>query len=242
MNRICSKCKIQKDISEFYKYKSDYQRYCKSCQISYLSTPKSKQKKKEWRDNNPDYDKLYAKKHEKRIKTNKHMHYEEHKEEINKKAKIYRDNNPEKMKTQSSRYYREHRSERLIYGYNYLKNRRTEDDFFKFSDNLKTLIRMAIKQKGYSKKSRSFQIIGESFEFVWQYLIMTAIGNYGFYDESIVYHIDHKIPCSLAETEEELIKLQHYTNLQFLTPKDNLSKSDKLDWNFKEDLKIGDEI
>ena len=37
-------------------------------------------------------------------------------------------------------------------------------------------------------------------------------------------HIDHIIPLASATTEEDLIKLAHYTNLQPLWAKDNISK------------------
>lgn len=41
-------------------------------------------------------------------------------------------------------------------------------------------------------------------------------------------HIDHKIPISYAKTEEELYKLNHYTNLQPLWAIDNIRKSNKI--------------
>jgi hypothetical protein len=44
------------------------------------------------------------------------------------------------------------------------------------------------------------------------------------------WHIDHIIPLSSAETEQETIKLCHYTNLQPLWAFDNLSKGNSLDW------------
>lgn len=42
------------------------------------------------------------------------------------------------------------------------------------------------------------------------------------------WHIDHIIPLSSAKTEEELIRLCHYTNLQPLWAKDNLAKGNKI--------------
>jgi hypothetical protein len=42
-----------------------------------------------------------------------------------------------------------------------------------------------------------------------------------------LWHIDHIKPIALATTEEEVIKLNHYTNLQPLWAKDNLKKGAK---------------
>jgi hypothetical protein len=41
------------------------------------------------------------------------------------------------------------------------------------------------------------------------------------------WHIDHIVPLSSAQTEEEIYKLCHFTNLQPLWAEDNLRKGDK---------------
>lgn len=42
------------------------------------------------------------------------------------------------------------------------------------------------------------------------------------------WHFDHIIPLASAKTEEELIKLNHYTNFQPLWAEDNLKKGFKI--------------
>ena len=42
------------------------------------------------------------------------------------------------------------------------------------------------------------------------------------------WHLDHIYPISLAKSEEEVIKLNHYTNFQPLWSEDNLRKSNKI--------------
>ena len=41
------------------------------------------------------------------------------------------------------------------------------------------------------------------------------------------WHLDHKTPISWNETEEDLIKLNHYSNFQPLWAFDNLSKGNR---------------
>ena len=93
MKAICSKCKIEKDLTEFKKDKSKKlgrSSQCKECQKSYA---KSYQKEnldkwheynKKWRRNNLDQSKMIAK-----------NYYENNKESHLQRMKIYRELNPE---------------------------------------------------------------------------------------------------------------------------------------------------
>lgn len=72
------------------------------------------------------------------------------------------------------------------------------------------------------------EILGCSFDEVYKYLLSTWEKNYGKPWDGGPYHIDHIIPLATAKTEEEAIKLCHYTNLQLLTPEDNMVKNAKV--------------
>ncbi|MBB1503485.1 HNH endonuclease [Candidatus Saccharibacteria bacterium] len=60
---------------------------------------------------------------------------------------------------------------------------------------------------------------------VFDYLINTFTDRYGReFQSGEAAHIDHIIPLATATTENEVLKLCHYKNLQLLTAEDNLAK------------------
>ena len=64
-----------------------------------------------------------------------------------------------------------------------------------------------------------------------KYLLKTFKDRYGYeWDGKESVHIDHIMPLATAKTEEEVIKLCYYTNLQLLKAEDNWRKSDRLDF------------
>lgn len=127
---------------------------------------------------------------------------------------------------ENGRKYQEANRERVAkYKKNYEKERRANNSLFKLSGNIRNLIRNSFNNKGWSKATRTQSILGCDFVTLEAHLISTALKNYGYWLDCQEYHIDHIIPVSSATTEEELLKLNHYTNLQYLTPEDNLKKS-----------------
>jgi hypothetical protein len=112
----------------------------------------------------------------------------------------------------------------------YQKERKKIDPLFKLKAILRSRISKDLKNKGYSKKSKTYKLLGADFDTVYQHLVQTAISNYGFYDKNVSYHVDHIVPCCTAKNEKELINLQHYKNLQFLSKQDNLKKSKNIDY------------
>lgn len=110
------------------------------------------------------------------------------------------------------------------------KNKRTKlDSREKFIEALRSLIRMTIKGKNFTKRSKTFQILGIDKEGFFNHIESKfqkgmTWDNHGIHG----WHIDHIIPVSCATTIEECEKLNHYTNLQPLWAKDNRIKSNKI--------------
>lgn len=143
--------------------------------------------------------------------------------------KIYSTNKPynkdkhDNRKTQQMDYYRKNKEKHS----KYKKDRRITDSLFKLKDNIRSLVGISMRNLGYSKTSKTQDIVGLDYESLKNWLEYSYFLNYGtdYADEKV--EIDHIIPVSTAKTEEEVLKLNHYTNLQYLTPEDNRLKGDR---------------
>ena len=105
----------------------------------------------------------------------------------------------------------------------YMKNREKANPELRKRNRIRSLLSRAIKN-GYTEKHSLYNIIGTDWDSVRIHLAKTWEKNYGIPYTGQKVHIDHIITCSKVKTMEEFLKLQHYTNLQYLTPEDNLKK------------------
>lgn len=155
------------------------------------------------------------------VKSKAKLYHIENKTSIYKRQKEYRLKNREYFNIKNKEW-----NNKTGYGKKYQQDRLKNDSFFKFKNRLRTLIRLSISKQGYTKKSKCFEILGCDYEFLIKHLESLFIdgmnwNNYG------KWHIDHIIPISSALTEKDVIKLNHYTNLQPLWVIDNLKKYNK---------------
>jgi len=113
--------------------------------------------------------------------------------------------------------------------YDVKRNRRREkeNEMFGFIQIMRHSIRKSLKRLGYTKNSRTYEILGEEWMVVKTY--MESLFKDGMsWDNHGEWHIDHIIPISSANTKDEVIKLCHYTNLQPLWALENQKKSNKI--------------
>ena len=107
------------------------------------------------------------------------------------------------------------------------RKKERENELTGFIQIMRQCIRHSFKRKGYTKKSRSYIILGEEWDFVKSY-IENLFQDGMTWDNHGEWHIDHIIPISSGTTEDEVVRLCHYTNLQPLWAKDNRLKSNKI--------------
>jgi hypothetical protein len=178
----------------------------------------------------------------------RHKKYREsNKEYIKEIMKIYRKDNKEKINEYTKEYYKKNRENILKYAANYKKtnkNKRNEyervrksiDFDYKLKSNLRNIVAKIFIRKGFSKKSKTAEIIGCTFDEFKTYIESKfedwmTWENYGKYNGNFNYgwDIDHIIPISEGKSEVDIVKLNHYTNLQPLCSKINRDiKKDKL--------------
>lgn len=106
--KICAKCKVEKEVNEFYLSKRDgYRSRCKLCKKEDDFIWRSnnyetdKKVKKNWRDNNKEYMITYYKDNKEKITNYNIEYYQENKEEIKKRVGLNRN---EYMKKHYKKY------------------------------------------------------------------------------------------------------------------------------------------
>lgn len=152
----------------------------------------------------------------------------DNKERLSEYSKAYIEENRDKIRKYKSEYYKDNKDHLIKKDIERNLKKRKESDFEKLKHNIRSNILRAYKNSGFKKSLKTTEILGCSLEQLKIHLDNTFYNNYGrslSCQDNI--HIDHIKPVSIAKTEDELVELNHYTNLQLLLAEDNLSKGNK---------------
>jgi hypothetical protein len=106
----------------------------------------------------------------------------------------------------------------------YEKEKREIDPIYRLSMNVRNRINKFLKLNNITKQNKTFDIVGCSPKFLKEHIENQFKEGMSLHLIGKRIHIDHIIPLSFAKTEEEILKLCHYTNLQPLWAEDNLKK------------------
>jgi hypothetical protein len=212
--KICRTCEVEKELDCFTRdslKKDGVSTRCKDC------------------------DKLDRLRRKESIKEKNIKYYQINKDRINTYHKQWMIENKEwvceynKMRN-NDRSYKDRRN-------NYIRNRKQNDPIFRLRISISRLVYNSLKNNGFKKKSRSNKILGCSYIEFKSYIETKfepwmTWENKGLYNGNYNYgwDIDHIIPISSARTEEEVVKLNHYTNFRPLCSKINRDiKRDKIE-------------
>ena len=247
MTKLCSLCGIIKDHSEFYadsRVKDGLTSVCKECHKirakAYRDTPEAREKMRvaqaRFFKKNPDYNKTYYEEHKEYFAEHNHEYYLENTEYFRQAQEDFLEKNPN--------YHKEHRLGRLdeekesrarfkekrpTYARDYTAKRCAEDVVFKLCRNLRGRLYKALK--GQAKEAHTLDLMGCTTNELNIYLESKFQPGMTWDNWTVDgWHVDHIIPLVAFDLEnpEELRKACHYTNLQPLWAKENLSKGGKI--------------
>jgi hypothetical protein len=219
--KICSKCKIEKDKSEFVKNKHTKDGLDSKCKICFYEQKKNYRLKN--REKTLEYKKNY------RLKNN---------DKILEKAKDYYQNNKDDIKEYHKDYYNKNKDEINKKVNIYHKNRLKTDPIFKLRNNISQIIYQSLKKQNSSKSGESiFNYLQYTIEDLKQHLESQFEDwmNWDNWGRANVnektWNIDHIIPQSaLPFSSMKDINFRKCWNLQNLRPMEaiaNIKKSNK---------------
>ena len=214
--KVCNKCNIEKDVTEFGKNrrsKDNLHYYCKICSRWYVEEYKKK--------NRTEY-----------LKSKK-KHREKHSEYISEYGKEWYIKNKGDTKFKLFR-----KEERREYDREYSKKRYHSDILYKLSDLISSAIWLSLNEKGYTKKCRTYRVLGCTYEEFKTHIESKwedwmNWDNHGLYngERNYGWDLDHIVPLSSAQCEEDVYRLNHYSNIQPLCSYVNRNvKRDIVDW------------
>jgi len=203
---------------------------------------KRKEQGKRWREMNQEKKRLYGIEYTKANQEKKRLYDIE-----------YRKTNQEKKRLTNRTYYLKNKDKLLSQVKNYrvanreainlkVLTRKQTDPLFKLMTSIRSLVKESFKWKGLRKRTKTELMLGCSFKELKEHLESQFEpwmnwDNYGNPKDGILelnktWDIDHIVPLSTGKTEDEIIKLTHYTNLQPLCSYTNrYIKRDKQTWN-----------
>lgn len=182
---------------------------------------------KKYKEENREYFREYAKEYAKNndsLKEYQEKYRNKNKEYFNEYNKDYYLENSEHLKNKSKEYKKNNKDK----ANENIRLRRKNDFLFALSNNIRKSILKAIKASGHLKTLKTHEILGCSFT-EFKIYIESKFENWMTWENRGKYNgeyrygwdLDHIIPISSAKTEEEVYKLNHYTNFQPLCSKIN---------------------
>lgn len=204
--RVC--CEIKPATEDrFYFDRGSPQGICKSCR---------KADEQRRRSLNPE-----------RFKAQLKDWYRKNKEYVAAKNQEYRAKNRESLIAASKAYYRKDPKRHIASSLRWRSEQRKVNPVFALQERMRSAIGYAFRDRGYTKRSKTHEILGCDWEFFKLHIERQFLKGMTWENKGD-WHIDHIQPMASAKTEADVLALSHYTNLRPLWAADNFAKSDEV--------------
>lgn len=227
MIKECYSCKIEKPLEEFPNKHGKYYSYCKECKrekdkISYLKNKDNALKRANtyYQENKEKILEKRAQNSEKIQEYNKQYH-EQNKEENKARCKNWREENKEHRKLYKQVYNKENREVINTQFNDWLKS----NPIAKIAKSCRNRLQEILKIKDLQKNKSFNEYIGCSNDELKMYIEAQFTTEMNWDNYGKIWSIDHKIPLSNAQNEDQVYELNHYLNLQPLEIHKNSTKN-----------------
>lgn len=244
-SKKCSVCKRSLPrTSEFFthdkKSKDSFCSFCKDCKHKKYQERMNKLKDQgkylEYREKEKERVDKWNKENAKHLSDYWKKYHLEHKEQNKERCRKNYSENHAKYLSRQKEYYQNHSKEIS----EYYRIKRSTDPVFRMKSRVRCTIKDSFKRRNCKKNKLASEITGLNSQDLHEYLLKTFEENYGYkWDGVEPVDIDHIVPLSTASTEEDVIKLCHYSNLQLLKASDNRSKQNKINYSIGGTTKHG---
>ena len=218
--KICTKCNIPKELDAFppRKVNKDGKHtHCRECINKYSKSYKNSNK-----DSILKHNKKYRDTNKSKIKLAQKAYIDNYKEQngTTYSSNYYKDNIDD-FKKYHKDYFNKNKDYVLKRMSNWVKNKKKIDPLFRLKVSSRSFIKNSFNRSKTNKNNRTEAILGCTIEEFKLHLESKfedwmSWDNYGLYNHTFNYgwDLDHIIPLCTAKSEEDVIKLNHYTNIQ----------------------------
>ena len=197
--KMCTCCKVEKPFDCFTKRKNrkcGYMSHCKECRVE-----KEKIRQQEKKDIMVEKRKVFYEANRERLKAKQRDYNAKNKE----KRKVYSQANKDRINANRKKW-------------------RNENPVNLVSDRFRRRLNYALKTLGLKKNRSSLEYLGCTLEFFKEHMEKQFLKGMSWENRG-EWHIDHITPMATAKTEEDVVRLSHFTNLRPLWKRENFSKN-----------------
>ena len=173
------------------------------------------------------YHKMWRDKNREKLNEQQREKYKENPQAFKERKERYVESHLEQVKESRTRYKKENRQKCT----DYQRHKRQSDPIYRFRSSFTHLMSLYRKKKGYSGSKGTWEIVGCDFDSFLAYIQSQfedgmTLENYG--HGKGCWNIDHIIPICTAQTDEDIERLNHYTNLRPMWSSENYKRPRKM--------------